>query len=474
MKLVRYKVLLLAFIFFTINFNSLSNNIRIENISLSNDTTLTFAISWDNSWRNVHAPSNHDAVWLFIKHRGCGSLKWEHADLSSNSADHTGSGLLEVYVDGKDAGVNAKGVFIRRRTHGSGNIVNQTISIRLSDIANGEFDFKVFGVEMVQVPEGEFYVGDGNTDNYHHNFKQGNSTDPFLISSEAAITAGTGAGQIYCQAAGSNRTPLNMPATFPKGFNEFYSMKYEISQQQYVDFLNCLNSDQVAARYLTINASGINLQGAWPEITTLYPHRAMGNFSWQDFLAYLDWSCLRPMTELEYEKLCRGPVEPVLHEKAWGTTGMTAGTTIGDAGLPTEHVTNAIGTGTGLLRAGSTTVIRCGFAAKPTTDRLSSGSGYYGAMELSGNIGELVVGVVHALGVAFKPVLGDGVLTNSPGAGFSNVESWPSPESTRNGAILRGGSYADAAGTIHGVSNRYDYSLNVATRTAYVGGRGVR
>ena len=30
------------------------------------------------------------------------------------------------------------------------------------------------------------------------------------------------------------------------------------------------------------------------------------HISWSDMSAYLDWSGLRPMTELEYEKACRG------------------------------------------------------------------------------------------------------------------------------------------------------------------------
>ena len=49
----------------------------------------------------------------------------------------------------------------------------------------------------------------------------------------------------------------------------------------------------------------------------------MNYMTWTDLLAYLDWSCLRPMTEFEYEKICRGPVYPVANEYAWGNQTYT-------------------------------------------------------------------------------------------------------------------------------------------------------
>lgn len=36
--------------------------------------------------------------------------------------------------------------------------------------------------------------------------------------------------------------------------------------------------------------------------------------------AYLNWSGLRPMTELEYEKSCRGERAAFANEMAWGDT----------------------------------------------------------------------------------------------------------------------------------------------------------
>ena len=453
-----------------------ANNVRISDITLTNDSTLTFAISWDNSWRNVHAPGNHDAVWLFIKRKGCASLKWEHTDLSANMNDHTGSGLLEVFVDGKDLGPNAKGVFIRRKTHGSGNIVNQTVSIRLTGVANGEFDFKVFGIEMVQIPEGEFYLGDGNSTNTPYSFKHGSTVNPFLVTSEdIEVNATTG---LYSHGS-SAYTPKELNPKFPKGYNEIYCMKYEISHGQYVEFLNSILSDQAAARAYLTTASRNNVQGTWPNFTTTVPHRAKGFIGWADLCAYLDWSALRPMTELEFEKICRGPVEPVAGDYAWGTTTVTNVMTMINDGTPTESCSNPIDVGSGIANyydVGIVGPVRCGYAAKPTTDRLTAGATYYGVMEMSGNIVEHVVSTGHVTGAAYTGLVGDGEISSSPGPGFSNVPNWPSQTVNGDNAYghgTRGGGAAYVMICLR-ISDR-TYAANTSGgRYYYMGGRGVR
>ncbi len=469
-------VALFLFFYFFLSNVIYANNVRIDNISLTNDSTLTFSISWDNSWRNVHAPGNHDAVWLFIKRKGCASLKWEHTDLSANMSDHTGSGLLEIFVDGKDQGPNAKGVFIRRKTHGSGNVVNQTVSIRLTGVANGEFDFKVFGIEMVQIPEGEFYLGDGSGDAYR--FKAGSTNNPFLVTSEAiTVNSSTGLYMVGSASQQSGYGPKALPIAFPKGYKEVYCMKYEVSQQQYVDFLNALMPDQAQARFFAINASRISIEGSWPEVTTLYPHRAIGNLSWQDLAAYLDWACLRPMTELEFEKICRGPVDAVVDEFAWGTNTITNATTIIDDGLPTESCSNTIATGTGLARSGNGAPagpLRCGFAAKPTTDRMTSGASYYGVMEMSGNVNEMVVTTVNATTNVFNGNVGDGELSSSPTPGNADVATWPSVQTGVVGTGVRGGSYASPATALPLQVSHRNTVLTSTARTVFNGGRGVR
>ena len=55
-----------------------------------------------------------------------------------------------------------------------------------------------------------------------------------------------------------------------------------------------------------------------------------------DGAAYADWSGLRPMTELEFEKACRGNQTPVANEFAWGTASITAATGISNDGAADE------------------------------------------------------------------------------------------------------------------------------------------
>ena len=51
-----------------------------------------------------------------------------------------------------------------------------------------------------------------------------------------------------------------------------------------------------------------------------------------DLVAYLDWAALRPMTELEYEKIARGSAEAIVPgEYAWGSTSITTETEIDGA-----------------------------------------------------------------------------------------------------------------------------------------------
>lgn len=58
--------------------------------------------------------------------------------------------------------------------------------------------------------------------------------------------------------------------------------------------------------------------------------------TWFDACSYLDWAGLRPMTELEYEKACRGNQTPVAGEFAWGSTSYTLLTGVTSSGSSSE------------------------------------------------------------------------------------------------------------------------------------------
>jgi formylglycine-generating enzyme required for sulfatase activity len=183
-------------------------------------------------------------------------------------------------------------------------------------------------------------------------------------------------------------------------------------------------------------------------------------------LAYLDWSGLRPMTEFEYEKAARGPVAPVLGEFAWGTTevallgygGNGAGTSLSNEGLASEGpLTNYNETGgNAWTRATVTTLAaggpilgpaRVGMFARPaynppTPPRIQSGAGYFGVMDLTGNVSELVARWTFpssATAALFSAEHGDGLLGTN---GQANVAAWTAvAPATFFG--LRGGSFAE-------------------------------
>ena len=171
----------------------------------------------------------------------------------------------------------------------------------------------------------------------------------------------------------------------------------------------CSNLSRVGTDYAANAASGDAIlngsgDGEWT---------AMNYIHWMDWAAFCDWAALRPMTELEFEKGARGPAPAVVAEYAWGTTGTTAAVSV----LLTAAET-VFGSGNGLANinaAGVAGPVRSGFAATSSTssNRVTSGGSYYGAMDMSGNLYELTVAIGNSTGRAFKGTHGDGNLTTT-------------------------------------------------------------
>jgi len=152
--------------------------------------------------------------------------------------------------------------------------------------------------------------------------------------------------------------------------------------------------------------------------------------TWMDLAAYLDWSGLRPMSELEYEKICRGPNTAVTNEYAWGTTNIYSTTyTLSNRGLSNEGIYDP-GAATGNAAYYNTTpggtsniIVRCGaIAASVTSTRQETGAGYYGVMEMSGNVHEMLVSAQTNSGLSYTGIHGDGNLTS---AGDADEDYWP-------------------------------------------------
>jgi formylglycine-generating enzyme required for sulfatase activity len=392
---------------------------------------------------------------------------WEHARL--NNTGHTApagstidAGLLTPGT-AFDATTNpALGVFMYRDAQGLGNNTFNNTQLRWNYGANGLNDnmvinLQVYAVEMVYVSGGvDFNVGGGGG-----NSIQFTST---TINTGIATTAPSGTGSLGGQAGGyptGQTAPTS--ASWPNGYNAFYCMKYEASQGQYRDFLNSLTYAQQVNRTAVVptsvagtgalsstnaNRNSIDIQTPGNATTllpavygcnlngnTTYNEAADGewiacNFlSWMDGCAYMDWAGLRPMTELEYEKACRGNQPAVWKELAWGTTTVhaTSYAALINPGTDNE-LPNAPSTTNGNANYNVTSFtgisgpLRVGIFATASTTRVTSGATYYGIMEMSGNLSEVAVSIGNLAGRSYTGVHGDGNLFRD---GSANVDFWP-------------------------------------------------
>ncbi len=452
-----------------------ANNITISNQTLTNGSAaegygyVTFDLSWENSWRLSSAPSNWDAAWVFVKYR-VGSGDWLPANLH-NDGHTAGTGTaadITVGLVDDNAPFNAStnpgiGAFVYRTSAGTGTFTSTGLKLRWDYGADGiaggtNVEVKVFAIEMVRVLEGAFNVGGGGG--------YGAFTSTTISTGDATAAGGYPTGQT---------APAN--ASWPNGYNGFYCMKYEVTQQQYVDFLNTLTQTQATARKYTLNP--LNFRYAITGSTvgfyaTTNPNVACNNLSWADDAAYADWSGLRPMTELEFEKACRGDQAAVSGEYAWGTAGAAGSAyTLSDAGATNEGIaTNYNTTGNAVYTATKGSIggpVRVGiFAANGSnTGRVSSGASYWGIMELSGNVYERPVMIDKATGRAFTGTHGDGLLASN---GDANTAAWPGTDAV--GAGWRGGAWTTSLNDLR-VSDRI-YTTNLPDSTPGLATSGFR
>ncbi|WP_133122174.1 SUMF1/EgtB/PvdO family nonheme iron enzyme [Brumimicrobium salinarum] len=495
---------------------SLANNLKINNVTRPSNDKVSFDLQWDNSWNFNGLSStaeNWDAVWVFVKVQDCNSdfKTWEHGDLSTNSSDHVASGgILTV-----DAVSDGKGVFIKRQSRGVGNISSTSITLTFQTAYNpSNISLEVFGIEMVSVLDGAFEVG-GTSGSYNSLDAGVAFNNGHTISSESAISAG------LLKTEGAPNTPSELsynpsiPANFPKGYNFFYIMKYEITQEQYVNFLNLLNYAQQTVRTSHLPNSPTGTNGLAPNPTSIMNRNGVriitpGNLSpdnkpaiygcdlnnngvfneaddgqnlacnylsWPDILAYLDWSGLRPMTELEFEKACRGPLPVVTDEYAWGAKEIiqTSSNTISDAGTKDELSTIEATPVDGLAAINGDSnndgPLRVGFAASNIPTRAGAGASYWSSLDMTGNLWEQTVSVGYANGniSSFTGVLGDGKLNNSGDADQSGWNLDPTFSIVRGGSYASGDFQSRVGDRVNINSTTYNFNRNPEA-----GGRGVR
>ncbi|MFA9372288.1 MAG: SUMF1/EgtB/PvdO family nonheme iron enzyme, partial [Labilibaculum antarcticum] len=256
-----------------------------------------------------------------------------------------------------------------------------------------------------------------------------------------------------------------VPATYPKGYQGFYCMKYEVTQEQYVDFLNSLPYAAQANRIDIlpnqpvgtgiVNAVRNGIRIYQPGVSSVTPAIygldldddgvfyeqedggaiACNYLNRDDAYSYADWAGLRPMTELEYEKAARGLGSESEADFAWGVSPpvFVAGIETGSEGTVSEKplsVSANVNAGNAVLGP-----MRVGAFANAGSTRLTSGASFWGIMDLSGNLHERCV----AMG-AYKLFVGghgNGIILGTPyGCDISNWYSDGKYNSMRGGCYF--------------------------------------
>ena len=489
-----------------------ANAVTISNLTMDQAAgTVNFDLAWQNSWRTSVAPNNWDAVWVFVKFRECAAAttdQWTHGLLSTTLGNHNFATLEPTNRHGSavaiDAAPNNTGVMLRQPADGLVPVAGPyNITLRVTNLpaAGTDIDLKVIGIEMVYIPTEAWTSGDSGLNWDSRRF---NSTVIDGTETTIAYTS-TGSGTFITYTLGS----------FPRGQQGFYCMRYEISQEQYAVFLNTIPAAFATTLYPGVPAGlgyryTIGNSGAAPNVyVAAVADRACNFLTWGMVSSYLDWAALRPMSELEYEKICRGPGPVLLNEYAWGTTNITNGTTLsttapledGTEIFTNNPVANVVfnntsyggGRTASVGPSGDRGPVRCGIFALPSTStRQDAGATYYGVSEMSGNVTEYCVSLstlTQSGGTRpFLPTLGDGLLN---GSGFHNVADWPDAPIPAGATQYnqwvgwRGGCFFDATTELrvaHRIrSSVFDGTWNFGAQHStsitnhwYTGGRGVR
>lgn len=491
------KSIVLNFIFFSFFAvsNLLSNNLRLSNFRLDGTDVLPFmylnvdTVYWENSWRNDlpcsgnSAPYNYDAVWFFAKYKLSNSNIWHPAKFIPIAGHHQTDPSCEI-----TPAADSMGIFIYKKFNGAGTNVFRHFSFTF----NGDeiyqnidsLSFQIFAIEMVYIPQDSFYVGGTTNSAITGQFCANDTISPYKITSEGQITlGGLGPNSLNNHNAAvmsasddfNNTVTKILPAEFPKGYKSIYCMKYEVSAQQYVDFLNSIEVNQANLRFA--DSYGIERNSIYKIGNRYYtnaPDRANNFMSWADGVAYTDWIGLRPMSELEMEKISRGPLYPVTDEYAWGNTvivQMTSMNGLDSSGTETALPVNAncnynLNDGGGGQPIGGP--VRVGIFATVLSDRVLSGASHYGVMEMTGNCWERPVTVGNEAGRIFNGLNGNGLLDAT---GNANVLNWPNSSSAGSG--FRMGNWFRGTDRAR-ITDRFFASSALDNRTGHRGFRCVR
>ena len=351
---------------------------------------LQFDIAWQGSWRH---DVNHDAAWVFFKFRveGDDQKTWRHVRLAADrELNPTGYGQAPaggplsfewgcspkdkktfaaagdtqfdfMVPDGEDG---FAGMFLRRADHGMGTASGTKVTA-LWDLTacpdvkkDTKVAIKAYGLKMVYVAEGPYYLGTGGDETYafyqcQPERKQAaekeriggpNATmvvreavesaadfPPYLVTNSAAIPTGKTPGKLWARGA-EPEDGGEIPASFPNGYKAFYVMDRPIPQAAFAFFLSSLppnlaeNHHEKGNHATESGWAGSIQKSEDPENPYEFHHGRLKStctwwLTWDAGASFAAWAGLRPMTELENEKALRGPRLPVVNEAAhsfWG------------------------------------------------------------------------------------------------------------------------------------------------------------
>lgn len=388
-------------------------------------------VSWRHAWRNGR---NHDAAWIFFK------LKNKNGRTSHLKADPARMYVLETHGPkmpkaALQASSDSLGLYLYPAADYRGDL-SYTLKVHFKapppNLNIWENTLEAYALEMVYIPEGPFTLGDPDTlaleyNAFYRSGPGGQVDGLYTVLSEEEIAVGPEEGALYYRSEtpiynGDQKGPI--PAAFPKGFRAFYIMKYEITQGQYAAFLNNIDKEGAAIRanfggpdYYSSRGT-IRLQDG--HYVAGVPERPLNFVSWEDGIAFADWAALRPMTEFEFTKACRGGGRPTAREYPWGT---------GEAG----QVARIVDTEDNLVLINGYTEADLNDDTRPCI-----GASYYWVMDLAGSVWEKVITPGNETGRQFDGRHGDGRLGYLASA---NVPGWPDDNDHKGGYGYRGGGF---------------------------------
>jgi formylglycine-generating enzyme required for sulfatase activity len=423
-----------------------ASSVSVADTPGSGYATVTFNLSQQNPFGNVSFDGNafSDYIWVFVKYSTTSGSdgSWNQAILASGGSVAPTSDNLGAFVRASLAGASGNTFTLRWNYNGTGG--NGTGAFNAST-----FQVRVFVIEMVDIPTGAYYYDAGGIGTTSYN--NYNGTTQALVSDATQIPTGAASG-------------------WPNGYTSFYLAKYEVSQQQYCDFLNNILASTANSTFYDsadYNTYGYIIQynsGAayGSRYTTAAPGRGCNFLSWADTVAYLSWAALRPMTEMEFEKAARGTSGGTnTRVYPWGNTAPSVTTGTVDGGTHIIQYANY-----NYVTGGYAPVLVGWYLSQnyaTTNPGGSTGIAYtgaspYGIADLAGNDWEHLINCEWTT----VPLNGTGTIT-APA-------SWPTAAS---GKGLRGGGWYDYAAYLR-VSDRYGAGWADTGRDYSVGFRPAR